>query len=362
MRRSTMAAASAAIVLTASIVTAATRAGASSTLLVVDQSGKGDYTTVQAAIDAAPAGSLHPVTIIVDKGTYHEVVSVPASKPNIHLIGATGTATDVVITYDNSAGTPTSGGGTYGTEGSATMTVNGDGFLADGLTVENAFDEAAHAAQDGHQAVALRTVADRAAFYNVRVLGNQDTLYLDATAKTDIDRVYFRDCYVAGDVDFIFGPATAVFDHTTIEALDRGAAAGTGTNGYITAASTQLAHTYGFLITDSKVVSGASDKSFYLGRPWHHSGDPLAIAQVVVRDSWLGAEVKDRPYSGMSGWSWVAARYDEYHNTGPGAGVSLFRPQLTDEQARQYTRAGYLNGADHWTPWAYRHNEAVTPG
>src|SRR5439155_9758546 len=101
MRRSTMAAASAAVILTASIVTAATKAGASSTVLVVDQSGKGDYTTVQAAVDAAPAGSRRPVTIIVDKGTYHEVVSVPADKPNLHLIGATGTATDVVITYDN---------------------------------------------------------------------------------------------------------------------------------------------------------------------------------------------------------------------------------------------------------------------
>jgi pectinesterase len=349
MRRSTLAAASAAAVLSASVAALTTQAGASSTRLVVDQGGKGDYRTVQAAVDAAPAGS----TIIVDQGTYHEVVSVPANKPNLHLVGATGTATDVVISYDNSAGTATPSGGTYGTEGSATMTVSGAGFVAAGLTVENAFDEAAHAAQDGHQAVALRTVADRAAFYNVRVLGNQDTLYLDAAAKTDTDRVYFRDSYIAGDVDFIFGPATTVFDHTTIEALDRGAAANTGTNGFITAASTQLAHKYGFLITDSKLTSGAAAKSFYLGRPWHHSGDPLAIAQVVVRDSWLGPQIKDHPYTGMSGWSWVAARYDEYGNTGPGAGVSLFRPQLTAEQAGQYTRSAYLSGSGHWTPWTY---------
>jgi pectin methylesterase-like acyl-CoA thioesterase len=349
MRRTSLAAASAAVIMTAAVLNGATGAGAASTVITVDPDGTADHTTVQAAIDAAPGGG-RPVTIIVGKGTYHEMVSVPATKPNLHLIGATGDPADVVISYDNSAGTATPSGGTYGTEGSATATIAGSGFTADGVTFENAFDEAAHASQDGHQAVALRTVGDRIAFYHCRFLGNQDTLYLDAANYTDTARVYVRDSYVAGDVDFIFGPATAVFDHSTVEALDRGATATTGTNGYITAASTQLVHKYGFLFTGSTFTTNAADKTFYLGRPWHHLGDKLAIAQVVVRDSSLGAHIKDQPYTDMSGWSWVAARYDEYRNTGPGSGTSLFRPQLTDDQARAYTPARYLTG---WTPWAY---------
>ncbi|WP_433170305.1 pectinesterase family protein [Actinoallomurus sp. CA-150999] len=350
MRR-TSPTATAATILAGSLLTVATRAAATSTVLTVDQNGaKGAYATVQAAVDAAPKNSRRPVTIVVGKGTYHEVVSVPADQPNLHLIGATGDPADVVITYDNSAGTPKPGGGTYGTEGSATVTIAANGFLADGITFENAFDEQAHASQDGHQAVALRTLADRISFYHSRFLGNQDTLYLDAANKTDIDRVYVRDSYVAGDVDFIFGPATAVFDHSTIDALDRGS---TDTNGFITAASTQLANKHGFLFTGSTFVSNAKAKTFYLGRPWHHLGDPLAIAQVTVRDSSLAAHIKDQPWTDMAGWSWAAARFGEYHNTGPGAGVSLFRPQLTDAEAEAATPAGYLSGTDRWKPWTH---------
>jgi pectin methylesterase-like acyl-CoA thioesterase len=357
VRRSTLLAAPAAAILAAALITVATRAEASPTVLVVDQSGHGNYTTVAAAIDAAPANSTRPVTILVDKGTYHEVVSVPANKPDLHLLGATGNPADVVISYDNSAGTPKPDATTYGTEGSATATIAARDFVADAITFDNAFDEQAHAADAGHQAVALRTVADRIAFYNCRFLGNQDTLELDATSTGAEDRVYLRDSYIAGDVDFIFGPATAVFDHDTIDALDRGGKSG-DTNGYITAASTQLANDHGFLFTGSRFDSAAQAGTFNLGRPWHHSGDPLAVAQVVVRDSWLGAQIKAQPWTDMSGWSWVAARYDEYHNTGPGAGVSLFRPQLTDAEARQYTAASYLSGGDHWSPWTYHRAHA----
>jgi len=287
------------------------------------------------------------VTILVDKGVYREVVSIPADKPDIRLRGATGNPADVVISYENAAGTPMpGGGGGYGTAGSATMTVNANDFTAENLSVVNAFDAAANPGVAA-QAVAVRTVGDRIAFYHTRILGHQDTLYLDEPSTTVTSRVYLRDSYVAGTVDFIFGGAVTVFEHCTIDALDRGS---TTTNGYITAASTQLRQRYGFLFTHSTFTSTATARTYYLGRPWHHSGDPLAIAQVVIRDSTLGAHVKDQPWTDMSGWSWVAARFDEYHNAGPGAGTGLFRPQLTDEQAPRYTPASYLGGDDHWSP------------
>jgi pectin methylesterase-like acyl-CoA thioesterase len=331
------------------VTLAAPAAHAGPRVLRVAADGTGDYRSVQAAVDAVPAGNTRPMTILVARGVYREVVNIPADKPDITLHGATGDPDDVVITYDNAAGTPTPGGGTYGTAGSATMTVNAHDVTAEGISIVNAFDAAANPGVAA-QAVAVRTVGDRIAFYRTRILGHQDTLYLDEADPTVTARVYLRDSYIAGTVDFIFGGAVAVFEHCTVDGLDRGS---TTTNGYITAASTQLHQRYGFLLTHSTFTSTALPRTYYLGRPWHHSGDPLAIAQVVIRDSALGVHIKDQPWTDMSGWSWVAARFDEYRNTGPGAGVSLFRPQLSAAAAADYSPAAYLTGSDHWAPWTH---------
>ena len=318
---------------------AAPDAGATGYQILVDQAGHGQFTTVQAAIDSLPAQNHVPVTIVVDPGRYHEVVSVPAGKSHITLAGATGNPDDVTLTYENAASTPAPGGGTHGTEGSASVTIAADDFTATGITFENA------AGPTAGQAVAVRTVADRIAFYRCRFLGHQDTLYLDATSKQDTDRVYLRDSEIAGSVDFIFGPATTVFEHDTIRSV--------GTGGYVTAASTQLTHPHGFLFTGSSFVSDSGPHTFYLGRPWHHLGDLLAVAQVTIRDSTIGAHIIDRPWTDMAGFSWAAARYYEYHNSGPGASVSLFRPQLSDVEAAHSTPADYLSSAEKWMPWTY---------
>ncbi|MEV0194993.1 pectinesterase family protein [Nonomuraea sp. NPDC050691] len=313
--------------------------------LVVAADGTGDHRTVQAAIDAVPAGSSSRVTILVRKGTYREVVTVPANKPNISLVGATGDPRDVVITYDNAASTPKpDGSGTYGTSGSASVVVSGNDFVARNLTFQNAYDERAHG---NSQAVAVRTTGDRLIFDNVRFLGNQDTLYANSPSTTTVSRQYYRNCYVEGDVDFIFGRGTAVFDRCTIRSLNRGSSSN---NGYVTAASTEIANPYGFLIYRSTLVGDLPAQSAYLGRPWPAGGSTTARGQVLVRESTLGAHVKPAPWTDMSGLSWRDARLSEYRNTGPGAGVNANRPQLTDAQAAALTPQRYLAGPDGWNP------------
>lgn len=321
--------------------------GNSGKTLYVAQDGSAPYATVQAAVDAVASGNSTPVTIAIAAGTYVGTVDVPADKPKISFVGATGDPSDVVITENHYAGMLDPSGKGYGTEGSATMTVEADDTTLTGITVANAYDPVLHRDDPGGQAVALRTTGDRIALYNDRVTGRQDTLYLDTKSPTTTARVYVRDTYVSGTVDFIFGRATGVFDHDTIDSVD---------GGYVTAASTELDNPYGFLFTNSSFV-GESDKgSVALGRPWHHTGDPAPFASVVVRDSTLGAQIADHPWTGMSGWSWVSARYYEYDNSGPGATSgpdNLYRPQLTDKQAQDYTPRLYLAGSDHWAPWGY---------
>ncbi|GIF18979.1 pectin methylesterase-like acyl-CoA thioesterase [Actinoplanes tereljensis] len=336
--------------------------------LTVAADGSGDYTTLQAAVNAAPAGTAtDPTVISVAKGTYNEYLTV--AKPYVIVVGATGTASDVVINGNRAAGTPIPGAdpnedgtpATYGTSGSATVVVTGNSVQMRDLTIQNTYKEGTYA---NGQAVALRTVGDKLVFDNVRLLGNQDTLYANSPATTTQSRVYFHDAYIEGDVDFLFGRATAVFDHSTLKALDHA----TSPNGSVTAASTDAGQKYGFLITGSRIIGSAPDGSQNLGRPWQPGKtqadgtsvkDDNALGQVVVRDSWLSSVV-----SGTATWTnmtnsgvvtdWHTARFAEYANTGPGstATASADRPQLTAAQATDYTPAAYLAGTDGWNPVA----------
>lgn len=302
----------------------------------------GDYPTVQAAVDAVPDGNAVPVTIAVAPGTYRAKVHIPATKPNIVLQGTGHDRSDTVIVYD----TPAAYGGSTG---SATVRIAANDVTARNLTFSNDFDEAA-VELNGEQALAMKTTGDRIVFEDTAFLGNQDTLMTDSPKLDIISRVYIRDSYIEGDVDFLYGRATTVVERSVIRALSRGSDTN---NGYITAASTWTGNPYGFLITGSKIVSDAPAGSFHLGRPWHPGGEPAAIAQVLIRDTELPAAIKASPWTDMSGFSWKDARFTEYRNSGSGAAVTADRPQLSDADAKTHTVANYLKGTDGWAPHAH---------
>lgn len=325
--------------------TTATTTAATGTTLTVAADGTGQYKTVQAAVDAVPANNTARVTISVKPGTYRETVKVPSNKPHVTIQGTGGSRKDTVIVYNNAAGTKKADGTTYGTTGSATVAVEADDFRARNLTVSNDFDEKAH--QDiSAQAVALRTAADKVFLDSVIITGDQDTLELDSASSSALGRVYVRNSYVVGNVDFIFGRATAVVDHSVITLKKRwdGSSAG-----YVTAPST-AANRKGFLINNTTFNGDVTAASFSLGRNWHASGDATLKPQTTVRNSSLSAAIKSTPWSDMGGFSWKADRFAEYKNTGAGSGAaSSDRPQLTDTQAADQTVAAWLGD---WTPTA----------
>ncbi|HET8844154.1 MAG TPA: pectinesterase family protein, partial [Ktedonobacteraceae bacterium] len=306
-------------------------AGASS-ILKVASNGKGDFSTVQAAIDAIPVNNAANVTISLKAGTYREVVNVPSSKPYITLVGGTLRPEDTVITFDNWSGSPAPGGGTLGTSGSATATLNASDFTARFLTFANTFDPASHPETNQHQAVAVKTSGDRMVFEFVRFLGNQDTLYVNSPSTTSQARQLCTNCYVEGTIDFIFGRGTAVFDKSVIFIKNT-----TGTGPKMTAAATPAAQVYGYLFTRSIIKSSAPAGSSFLGRPWPATAD--AQAQVTVRDTWLPGAIASAPWQDWTSppVPWQSARYAEFHNFGPGATVNTNRPQLTPQQAALQT-------------------------
>ncbi|WP_437925673.1 pectinesterase family protein [Sorangium sp. So ce291] len=310
----------------------------------------GTHRTVQSAIDAAVAsGGTSRVYIQVASGTYREVICVPAAAPPITLYSTSSDASRTVIAYNNHNGktkeagapanpcNPNLSGTTYGTSGSATFAAYADDFRARNITIANDTDESA--VSSGKQAVALMTQADKLIFENVRLLGNQDTLYVKTPNAGTVSRAYFKGCHVEGDVDFIFGRGTFVLDGCTIKYLTARQGA---TGGYIVAPSTDARNDHGILIINSDFTaeSGTPDGLIYLGRAWDEGQNDLATyaanvasgvypnGQAIIRSSTLGAHVRavdpwhastvSRPYSSTAG-TYPANRFYEHANTGPGS-------------------------------------------
>ncbi|HMI86836.1 MAG TPA: pectinesterase family protein [Polyangiaceae bacterium] len=312
----------------------------------------GTHTSIQAAVDAAvAAGATTRAYISVAPGTYRELVCVPSSGPAITLYGTNPDAAATVIVKDNYSGKPKANGEsanpcnanltgtTYGTSGSATFAAYAKDFQAKNLTLSNDTDESAVAAATAVQAVALMAQGDKQVFENVRVLGNQDTLYVKSAGPGVVARAYFKNCYVEGDVDFVFGRATFVLDGCELKYLTSRVAAG---NGAVVAPSTDARNGYGILVINSKLTAeSAPAGTAYLGRAWDEGAGDLAgyttavmtgiypNGQVVIRESVLDAQVRpvdpwrpaattNRPFSSTAG-TYPANRLYEYNNTGPGS-------------------------------------------
>jgi pectinesterase len=309
--------------------------------ITVALDGSGDFGSLQAAIGSIPVGNTTPRTISVKPGTYREVVNVWADRPNLTIQGTTGNPADVIVTYDTPANGVKFFGGTWGTAGSPTMTISATDTTVRNLTVENAYDEAAHGPS---QALAVRSIADRVVFDGTRFLGNQDTYLADTTGRDATARTYLKNCYIEGDVDFIYGRGTAVFDGCTLHSVDRGSDTN---NGFVVAPSTKNSNPYGFLIVNSTLTSDAAPGTVSLGRPWFASSDPDAHPMAVIRDSVLGSHIAVQGWADMSGHKWSDGRFAEYNNRGPGAYINGFHPQLSDQDAAKFTTDAFLGD---WTP------------
>lgn len=233
---------------------------------VIAQNGTGDYLTVQEAFDAVPSDYTGKWMIKIKPGTYNERPSLAKGKVNVYLIGEDPLTT--IITHNTSAGTAKPGGGTWGTSGSQTMEILADDFTAVNITVENTFINSREQAaiNSGTQAVALKTQGDRQSFYDCRITGYQDT-YLG----NSIGRAYFKNCYIEGNVDFIFGRQTVVFDECITYVNRNGSV--------LTAPSTEKTTKFGMVFLDCDLTApstsyidfnGDTFKEFHYGRPWQN--------------------------------------------------------------------------------------------
>ncbi|TYP78982.1 pectinesterase family protein [Paenibacillus methanolicus] len=293
-------------------------------VLTVAADGSGQYTKVQDAINAVPNNSAVPTIIRIKNGTYREKLDLSSAKTNVRMIGESREGT--ILIYGDAASTLDANGNPLGTSNSYSFRVQGSGFTAEHLTIQN------DAGMDAGQAVALYANADRLTFRDVSLKGHQDTLYANN------GRHYYVDSYIEGTVDFIFGNATAVFENNTIHSL-RG--------GYVTAASTGASNT-GYVFVNSRITADEGVTGVALGRPWR--GD----ANVIYINSYLGSHITPE---GWNNWGNAnnekTARYGEFASYGPGANPKSrfsWTKQLTAEEAAVYASDNLLAGSDQWNP------------
>jgi polygalacturonase len=313
--------------------------------LYVAASGTGDYYSIQHAIDVAPASG---AVISIAPGVYRERLKI--TKPNIHLRSAYTDPKKTVIVFDDSAAS------SGGTTRSATVEIRGDNFTAENLTFANDYNRTHEQVSQGSQALALAVFADRAVFRNMRILGNQDTVYtasrgctrVGALAACTSTRQFFVDSYIEGNVDFIFGDGDSVFENCEIHSTPHN-------GGYITAQSKNSPDqdsTYVF--NHCRLTAEPNVGTIWLGRPWRQ------YASVVYMNTEMGGQI------GAAGWhEWhegetkylETAFYAEYNSSGPGAHPGEREPhskQLTAAEAARYETKTFLAGSDGWDPTAKR--------
>jgi pectinesterase len=269
------------------------------------------FPTVQSAINAATGTSR--VFIRVMPGTYNEVVCVLATRPPITLYSTSADATQTVIVFNNYAGlakaaaTPANtcvgnvGATTFGTSGSSTFTSLENGIEAKNITFSNDVSLATLAATTGSQAVALYVRGDKLILDNVRAVGHQDTLLIDSPSADTVVRAYMTGSFVSGDVDYVFGAATSVFNATNFQFVsDR------RTTGTVFAPDTNDRNPYGMLAINSQFTSdsAALNRTVGLGRAWDSGCTDVPTyvdtcvasgsypnGQTVVRSSAIGAHI-----------------------------------------------------------------------
>ncbi|WP_338285621.1 pectinesterase family protein [Luteolibacter sp. LG18] len=304
---------------------------------VVSADGSGTHTTVRDAVNSAPDNGSKPFRILIKPGRYEGPLLIPSAKRSLQFIGEE--LENTVLTYAKNVKEPEPGGTPM--FAGIGVVIQAPDFTAERITFENT-------SGDHGQALALRVDADRATFRNCRMLGWQDTLMANK------GRQYYQNCTIEGRVDFIYGDATAVFDHCTIHSKN---------GGYVTAASTPAQQAYGFVFFDCKLTGddipwnsgnpGETPRSMKkpnaaLGRPWRPN------ASVIYVRCEMGDHIQPE---GWNNWGNAAneatARYSEVDCTGPGASTAArvaWVKKLTDSEIANLTVAKILAGTDAWAP------------
>jgi pectinesterase len=294
------------------------------TNITVAQDGSGNYSTVQQALNQVPLHNTKPFIIFIKDGIYKEKLHLDSFKNFVTIIGEDQFKT--ILTFDDHTGKVSQIGDTINTKTSYSFLIKANNFTAQNITFQN------EAGFSAGQAVALESDGDKAQFFNCRFIGNQDVLF----TNNENSRQYYKDCYIEGTTDFIFGSATVWFDDCHIHSKK---------NSHLTAASTPQDHEFGYVFNDCVLTGDTSLHAVSLGRPWR------PYASVTYIHCYIDEHIKPE---GWSNWNktenYKTARFAEYENYGPGSQKTnrvAWSKQLNNDEIKKYIIKRVLSG---WEP------------
>lgn len=332
--------------------------------ITISQKGPADFQTITDALEALKqydaactraSGTFQnntPALLRIGNGVYRERLTI--TRPYLTMEGES--AEDTVLSFDLYARMPSEDIGKLGTFRSYSVLIDTHDFTARNLTFQNS----AGKGPDVGQALALYGDGDRLMFEQCRFLGGQDTLFTAPLPPKEIEpngfigpkqhapritgRHYYKNCYIEGDIDFIFGGATAYFENCELfsKNIER------EVNSFVTAASTPEGQAYGYVMEHCRFTGNCPPHSAYLGRPWRE------FAQVVLLHCQIGEHICEE---GWHDWNKPHAHdtvlFAEYGSTGPSSDMQK-RPgwvrKLTPAEATFYRKNQVLAGTDNWNP------------
>lgn len=275
-------------------------ANAQSFRYIVATDGSGDFTTVQAAIDACPDNERS--IVFVKNGTYYGATSIGSKTvASLKIISLIGESQDsVILTYDKWLGTTNGGVSTF--ELATTFQIYAKNFYAENITFQNS-------SGNKGQALALYTAGDMSIFKNCKLLGYQDT-YRSKKGT----RGYLKDCWIEGGVDFIYAGGTLFFDDCTINCTKEGGFVAAPEDAFTsipkTSTQTGIFIRLGFIFRNC-LIKGADNvaaNTFYLGRPW---GD---YAGAIYLNCKLTNQVNTAGWSTMGASTYLTSCFAEYNS------------------------------------------------
>jgi len=316
-----------------------------------------DYTTVSEALCHAKELNTS-VLLKIYPGIYKEKITIDT--PYISIKGMGNSPAETVLTYDDYANDIMEDGSKRGTFRTYSMLIDAHDITLENLTIENS----AGLGKYKGQAIALYADGDRIVLNNCRLIGNQDTLFTGPLPPKELQpggfigpkqfseringRHYYKNCFIQGNIDYVFGSATAFFDECVFHSvLASETPEEREIHGYVTAASTPEGQEYGYVMNKCRFTSNCPKGSMYLGRPWRD------YAQTILIDCEMDECIHPL---GWNDWKKENARanafYGELNSTGTGASVNRdsFVKILDDSYRANFRKEKVLGGEDNWNP------------
>lgn len=203
--------------------------------LTVAADGSGDFCTIQGAVDQVSPHGTRPVAISIRNGVYRELIRIGREKRFIHLVGEDRKRTVIACTNNDKLNP--------GWIQRSVLGVEADDFSLENLTVRNTTP------YKGSQAEAVSLNAERCVLKNADFVSTQDTLHLSGSVRVS-------DCFIEGDVDYIWGYGSALFERCELRSSH---------DGYIVQARNPPGKA-GYVFVDCKFTAAPETKRSWLAR------------------------------------------------------------------------------------------------